>query len=115
VFSGDGENPYTPYMAWKRAPAFNNAEALSVFSGTKNCVAFRNLPCCPTGIDPVDISQGRLGNCWFICAVSSVAEEPNLVENLFVTQDVSSAGRYVLRWLIHSQHKPRPCSDSCWF
>jgi hypothetical protein len=49
------------------------------------------------GIDPQDIKQGILGNCWFCCALSSLAENPHLVERVFVTKDASPTGVHRLR------------------
>ena len=38
-------------------------------------------------VEPDDIRQGALGNCWFLCAISSLAEFPDLVKNIFYIKD----------------------------
>jgi len=52
------------------------------------------------GIDPTDINQGTLGNCWFCCALSSLAEFPKLIQNLFDndTRKTNPYGCYRLRF-----------------
>lgn len=47
-------------------------------------------------IEPSDILQGQLGNCWFLCAVASLAERPALIERLFKTAQVNEQGVYKL-------------------
>jgi calpain-15 len=48
-------------------------------------------------IEPSDILQGQLGNCWFLCAAASVAEMPQLVERLILTKEVNEEGIYRIR------------------
>lgn len=48
-------------------------------------------------IEPSDIKQGQLGDCWFMCSISSLAERPALVRNLFITQQYNDEGVYRLR------------------
>lgn len=48
-------------------------------------------------IDPNDIKQGQLGDCWFLSALSSLAERPGLVRRLFVTQEHNDKGVYKIK------------------
>eukprot|EP00755_Sulcionema_specki_P037780 Sspe_Gene.109622::Locus_89779_Transcript_2_2_Confidence_0.500_Length_1818::g.109622::m.109622 len=56
-------------------------------------------------IQPNDIDQGKLGDCWLLCAVGAIAEIPDLVRRLFFISDVTSAdhkvGAYTLRICKH--------------
>lgn len=45
-------------------------------------------------ITPYDIKQGQLGNCWFLCAISGLAEKPAMVEKLFIDREVNESGFY---------------------
>jgi calpain-15 len=49
-------------------------------------------------IEPNDIKQGALGNCWFMCALASLAERPKLVENNFITKEKNKEGVYRLKF-----------------
>ncbi len=50
------------------------------------------------GIDPGDIKQGSLGNCYFLCSLASLAEYPDLIKRLF---DYDSVNQYGIQsvWL----------------
>lgn len=49
-------------------------------------------------IEPVDVCQGSLGDCWLLAAISAVAEFPNFIEQeVFVTKEFNQEGVYVLR------------------
>ena len=48
------------------------------------------------GVTPKDIFQGSIGNCWFMSAISAIAEKPGRVESLFLnpTNAIEPAGIY---------------------
>ena len=49
------------------------------------------------GIEPADVAQGALGDCWLISALACIAEHPGAVSNNFRTREYSSRGKYCLR------------------
>lgn len=49
-------------------------------------------------IEPTDIKQGRLGDCYLLSSVAAISEFPFIVKRLFETTDVSSYGYYGV-WL----------------
>lgn len=49
-------------------------------------------------IEPNDIKQGLLGDCYFLCSLSSLAERPHLVKRLFETKTYQPSGLYSV-WL----------------
>lgn len=54
--------------------------------------------------------QGALGDCWFLAALSAVAEFPALVKRLFVTQDYSDSGVYEIECCFGGRRQ-RVCVD----
>jgi calpain-15 len=54
------------------------------------------------GIDPNDIEQGGLGNCYFLAFLSALAENPVRIQKLFVTKNVNQAGIYLINFYINN-------------
>mmetsp|Transcript_8610 Transcript_8610/g.8569 ORF Transcript_8610/g.8569 Transcript_8610/m.8569 type:complete len:676 (+) Transcript_8610:23-2050(+) len=47
-------------------------------------------------IDPNDIKQGSLGDCYFLSTLSAIAEFPNRIQKLFDTQEYQPSGCYTV-------------------
>ena len=48
-----------------------------------------------------DIEQGGLGDCYFLAAISAIAEYPQRLERLFLTKEYSQKGIYVVAMCIN--------------
>jgi len=46
---------------------------------------------------PDDIRQGTVGNCWLVCAMSSLAENPENIRRILITKEYNPAGAYQVR------------------
>jgi calpain-15 len=69
-------------FVFKRATDFMNPKEIAVFRG----------------IEPNDIRQGALGDCYLLCCLSTLAERPKLVERLIITEEFNHVGCYAI-WL----------------
>lgn len=49
------------------------------------------------GIDPTDIAQGQLGDCWLLSALAALAEQPETIQNCFLTDAYNPRGKYQFR------------------
>lgn len=76
---------------WVRLPAFLDANGM---------LSENELYGAPriewSDIEPSDLAQGWLGNCWLIASIAALAEFPSAIKNLFVESDVVR-GRYVIQ------------------
>ena len=68
-----------PCVVWKRPSEFCNKGEIRVFSDS---------------ITPCDIHQGALGDCWYLAALAALAEQPQLIRELFSSDKHSSLGVY---------------------
>ncbi|KRX06827.1 hypothetical protein PPERSA_11472 [Pseudocohnilembus persalinus] len=57
------------------------------------------------GIDPKDIKQGALGDCYFLSSLSSLAEKPGIIKRLFKTKLVNEHGLYSIWLCINGEWK----------
>jgi calpain-15 len=48
-------------------------------------------------IEPSDIGQGQLGDCWLMTALACLSEFPGAIQNIFETDEYNPRGRYVVR------------------
>jgi len=48
-------------------------------------------------IEPEDLTQGELGNCWLAAALASAAMHPDLIRAAFLTKEYNPRGRYDVR------------------
>jgi len=58
------------------------------------------------GIEPNDIQQGALGDCYFLAVLSSMAEDPEDIKALFETKEINDAGIYLMFFFINGVKTP---------
>jgi len=58
----------------------------------------------PSGISFDDIEQGALGNCYFLSALASIAnQDPKIIEDMFVERDLWSQNIFKTKWLLNGK------------
>jgi hypothetical protein len=87
LFGDDGQKNYGFSVAWKRPREFLQGK-IQIFEGK---------------IESSDIQQGRLGDCWFLSACSSITNFQGVIESLFLTKHVSKNGVYRMRICKHGE------------
>jgi len=48
-------------------------------------------------IDPGDVVQGQVGNCWLMAGMACLAEYPGAIQKAFVTREHNARGKYRIR------------------
>ena len=52
-------------------------------------------------LDVDDIQQGIIGNCYFLCVLSSLAKRPEIYDKIFIDKKIKENGMYKLRFIIN--------------
>lgn len=55
------------------------------------------------GVEPEDVKQGKLADCYLLSVLSALAEIPGRIEGLFNTTKVNSAGIYSINFFINGK------------
>jgi hypothetical protein len=55
------------------------------------------------GIAPGDIKQGHCGDCYFLSCLSSLAEDPKKIQDIFLVKKVNDAGCYAVKVWVDGQ------------
>eukprot|EP00808_Paulinella_micropora_P002222 g76214.t1 len=76
-------------VEWKRAH--------DIFENLSPCL-FADL------IEPKDVAQGELGDCWLLSAIACLTEFDGAIRNIFVTKQYSARGIYQIR-LYNGYHR----------
>ena len=89
-YSLDGNNQYSNEEEFKLWPLIKWRKISEVLPNSK---IFKGK------IEPDDIQQGILGDCYFLAALSALAERPYRIFNLFLLKEINSVKYYSVRIL----------------
>ena len=56
-------------------------------------------------LGPNDIKQGRCGDCYFLASLSALAEYPERIKRIFLTQTINEAGCYAVQLYINGERR----------
>eukprot|EP00299_Pterocystis_sp_00344_P019612 c9706_g3_i1.p1 GENE.c9706_g3_i1~~c9706_g3_i1.p1 ORF type:complete len:477 (-),score=94.08 c9706_g3_i1:47-1477(-) len=77
-----------------KSPKWVRVEKLAAMKGTKPSLF-------AGAIEPRDICQGAVGDCWLMSALACMAEFPGCIAKIFETREYSPRGKYTVR-LFHA-------------
>lgn len=82
IYNTDEQYPFEEEIVWKRAKDFLQAADRSM------------PPILSDSVKPTDVTEGKLGNGYFASALACLAEKPELIEKLLVTEEYAQDGLY---------------------
>lgn len=65
-------------------------------------------------IEPSDIGQGQLGDCWLMTALACLSEFPGAIQNIFETVEYNPRGRYVVKLYCGQKRRWEPIVVDDW-
>ena len=84
--------------ALRKTPGgWTETSSLALAAAAKGKALPRHMPLFCGKIEPRDIAQGGLGDCWLMCALACLSEFPAAINKLFVTKSYAFNGCYNLR------------------
>ena len=81
------------YRMWKDNTEWKRPE--EVYGKGNYCVFAR--------VEADDVTQGNLGNCYFLASLSALAENPYRIKNLFHTRTVTESGAYAVKLYVNGE------------
>jgi hypothetical protein len=54
---------------------------------------------------PLDIKQGRCGDCYYLASLSAIAEYPDRIQKILITKEVNEAGCYAVQMYINGEKR----------
>jgi calpain-15 len=72
--------------------------------GNEVIVGTRHAQLFARGVNPNDICQGALGNCWLLSALACLADSDGLIEGAFSSREYNPRGKYTIK-LYHPERK----------
>ncbi len=77
-------------FVWKRPQ--------EVYGGDRNFVLY-DTP------GATDVKQGRIGDCYFLASISAIAEHPDRIKKIFLTDQANAAGCYAVSLFINGEKR----------
>jgi calpain-15 len=96
---------------WMRPSQFLLNNALTA-SQVENQPKVQEICLFKSKIEPSDIRQGELGDCYFLSALTVMAENPRLIERLFESEVYNEQGCYAIWLCINGEWKQYIVDDN---